>query len=141
MENLTAKHRRTSVCMPDRSASKSAPLNSHLVLYFLMYLSNISTASGVHAHFFAFFAKESGRLAAFLSLLTCCADQVQLHLSDRRFRRDFRLLIRHPPPPSLVVLNELSFIPKTLFPAINFICTGTYFILFVDYSPVKTTLC
>ena len=26
-------------------------------------------------------------------------------------------------------------IPKTLFPAINFICTGTYLILFVDYYP------
>ncbi|KAK2556216.1 hypothetical protein P5673_021826 [Acropora cervicornis] len=65
-EKSTAKPRQTSVYMPDRSALKSIPLKSHLVLYSLMYLSNTSRASGIYAHFFAFFTEESGQLAAFL---------------------------------------------------------------------------
>ena len=38
----------------------------------------------------------------FFSFLTCCADQVQLRLSNRWFRRDFRLLIRHHRKPILL---------------------------------------
>ena len=47
-------HRRISAYIVDRSASKSTPLNSHLVLNSVMYFRNISTASDAHDHFLGF---------------------------------------------------------------------------------------
>lgn len=59
-------HRRISAHKVDRSASKSTPLNSHLVLSSLMYFRSISTAPGVHDHFLGFFVADSGAKDAFL---------------------------------------------------------------------------
>ena len=46
---------------PEAIASKSAPLNSHFVLYSLIYLRSSSTVSGVHGNFVAFFVEDVGR--------------------------------------------------------------------------------
>ena len=58
-------HRRISAYNVDRSASKSTPLNSHLVLNSLMYFRSISTASDVHDHFLGLFVVDSDAKDAF----------------------------------------------------------------------------
>ena len=67
LNNLRAKifrkiHRHASgisVYIVDRSTSKSAPLNSRLVLNSLKYFRSISTASDVHDHFLSLFVTDS----------------------------------------------------------------------------------
>ena len=59
-------HRRISVYIMDRLASKSTPLHSHLVLNSWMHFRSISTASDVHDHFLGLFVADSGAKDAFL---------------------------------------------------------------------------
>ena len=59
-------HRRISVYIMDRLASKSTPLNSHLLLNSWMHFRSISTASDVHDHFLGLFVADSGAKDAFL---------------------------------------------------------------------------
>ena len=60
-------HLRISVYIVDkyRSASKSTPLNSHLVLNSLMYFRSISTASNVYDHLLCLFVADSDGKDAF----------------------------------------------------------------------------
>ena len=58
-------HRRISVYIVDRSASKSMSLNLHLVLNSLTYFRSISTASNVHDHLLGLFVVDSDVKGAF----------------------------------------------------------------------------